>query len=116
MIRVYGKALVATWRPYEEGGASHMRSSQMQSEHVTVLDQVVIMQHKDGFWETYPLTNCSIIWQGKPSVTLLTDEDKETVLTISGAEHTLADAMAGHFALRGPTRAMSSSDADIEGR
>lgn len=117
MIRLSGKALVATWRPYEEGGSSHMRSSQMQSENVTVLDQMVIMQHRDGFWETYPLVNCAIIWEGKPTITLITERDEETMLPLQGREHTLADQLAerglGVGITRGPARGMGSSEGEI---
>ena len=114
MVRIYGKALVATWRPYEDGGKSTMRTAQIESEHVTVLNDTVVLQLKDGLWATYPLLNCSIIWETKPSVTLVTDEDKETTLPISGEEHTLADSM--HYIKRGPTKAMTSSDEEIRGR
>ena len=101
MVRMVGKALVATWRPYESGGGSHMRSSQMESESVTVFDQVVLAQHPDGFWETFPLANCSIIWSGKPTVTVIED-GKETELTVTGRDNTLADQMtqSGHKQLR----------------
>jgi hypothetical protein len=118
MIRMYGKALVATWRPYEDGGGAHMRTSHRESENVTVLDQTVIMQDRDGFWETFPLANCSIIWQGKPVVTLITLDDKETALPIEGKDHTLADELAAHSLglSRGPMRAMETSDKKIEGR
>src|SRR5580704_11363347 len=93
MVRMVGKALVASWRPYESGGGSQMRSSQMESDSVTVLDQVVLAQHPDGFWETFPLANCSIIWTGKPTITLIED-GRETELPITGRENTLADQMA----------------------
>ena len=116
MIRIYGKATVSTWRPFEHGGGSQMRSAQRDSDDVTVLDQIVILQHHDGFWETYPLANCSIIWRGKPIVALLTEEDKETVLPISGRDHTLADEMAtGLRSVRGPSLPMGSSDSAIDG-
>ncbi len=116
MIRLYGKATVSTWRPIAAGGGSEMRSSQRESDDVTVLDQMVILQHHDGFWETYPLINCSIIWQGKPTVTLLTEEDNETILPISGRDHTMADDLArNRFGHRGPTRPMETSDAAIDG-
>lgn len=93
MIRMVGKALVASWRPYESGGGSHMRASQMESDSVTVLDQVVLAQHPDGFWETIPLANCSIIWSGKPTITVI-ENGKETELTVIGKENTLADGLA----------------------
>lgn len=93
MVRVFGKALVASWRPYESGGSSQMRSSQMQCDSVTVLDQVVLAQHPDGFWETLPLSNCSIIWQGKPAVTVLLEDGTERMLPITGRDHTLADEL-----------------------
>ena len=93
-----------------------MRSSQKQCEHVTVLNDIVIMQHHDGFWETCPIANCAITWQGKPSVTLLTDDDRETPLPIAGNEHTLADELATHgITIRRGAHAMSSSDTAIEG-
>jgi hypothetical protein len=88
-----GKALVASWRPYESGGGSHMRASQMESESVTVLDQVVLAQHPDGFWETFPLANCSIIWTGKPTVTVVQD-GQEVLLSIDGKDNTIADELA----------------------
>ena len=116
MIRLYGKATVSTWRPITSGMGSEMRTSQRESDDVTVLDQMVILQHHDGFWETYPLINCSIIWQGKPTVTLLTEEDKETLLPLSGRDHTMADELALHrIGLRAPTRPMETSDTAIEG-
>lgn len=116
MIRIYGKATVSTWRPLSSAEGSQMRSAQRESDDVTVLDQMVILQHHDGFWETYPLCNCSIIWQGKPTVTLVTEEDRETLLPLSGRDHTLADVLAEHsFIRRGPTRPMESSDTSIEG-
>lgn len=97
MIRMVGKALVASWRPYESGGGSQMRASQMESDSVTVLDQVVLAQHPDGFWETFPLANCSIIWTGKPTVTVIED-GKEVLLNVDGKDNTIADelANAGH--------------------
>jgi len=116
MVRLYGKATVSTWHPLSSGGTSEMRTAQRESDDVTVLDQMVILQHHDGFWETYPLSNCSIIWQGKPSVALLTEEDRETLLPISGRDHTLADELAAHsFIHRGHTQAMASSDSAIDG-
>jgi hypothetical protein len=115
MIRMQGKALVATWRPFEEGGTSHMRASQIPSDNVTILDQIVIAQHKDGFWGTYPLANCSVIWQGKPVVTLVTEDDQETTLDIVGSENTLADELKSHVTIRAKTTAMSTSDSAMEG-
>jgi len=115
MIRMQGKALVATWRPFEEGGQSHMRASQIPSDNVTILDQILIAQHKDGFWGTYPLANCSVIWQGKPVVTLVTEEDHETTLNIVGSENTLADELKSQVNIRGKTSAMSTSDTGMEG-
>ena len=115
MIRMQGKALVATWRPFEEGGQSHMRASQIQSDNVTILDQILIAQHKDGFWGTYPLSNCSVIWQGKPVVTLITDDCKEAALNIVGTENTLADELKTQVTVRGKTTAMSSSETGMEG-
>jgi len=101
MVRMTGKALVATWRPYESGGGSHLRSSQMESESVSIFDQVVLAQHPDGFWETFPLANCSIIWTGKPTVTFV-ENGAETLMSIDGRNNTLADelASAGHKQLR----------------
>jgi len=101
MVRMFGKALVATWRPYESGGGSHMRSSQMECDSVTVIDQVVLAQHPDGFWETFPLSNCSIIWSGKPTVTVI-DGGKEIDLAIAGRDNTLADQLthSAHKQLR----------------
>lgn len=93
MIKIFGKALVASWRPYESGGSSTMRASQMQCDSVTVFDQVVLAQHPDGFWETFPLGNCSIIWQGKPEVTLVALDGSSSPLTISGNEKTFADTL-----------------------
>ena len=115
MIRMQGKALVATWRPFEEGGQSHMRASQIPSDNVTILDQILIAQHKDGFWGTYPLANCSVIWQGKPVVTLVTDDDRETNLNIVGTDNTLADELKSHVNIRAKTTAMSTSDSGMEG-
>lgn len=116
MIRVHGQGLVSTWRPFESGGGATMRCSERESESITVLGDLVIVQHRDGFWETYPLVNCSIIWTGKPTVTLLTDEDQETLLPIVGKDHTLADELAEHgFLGRGPTKPMETSTGDIEG-
>lgn len=116
MVRLYGKATVSTWHPLSSGGTSEMRTAQRESDDVTVLDQMVILQHRDGFWETYPLANCSIIWEGKPSVSLLTEEDRETLLPISGRDHTLADELAQHsFIRRGHTHAMESSHESIDG-
>ena len=115
MIRMQGKALVATWRPFEEGGQSHMRASQIPSDNVTILDQILIAQHKDGFWGTYPLANCSVIWQGKPVVTLVTDDDKETALNIVGNDNTLADELKSQVTIRAKTTAMSTSDSGMEG-
>jgi hypothetical protein len=100
MIRIYGKATVSTWRPMENGGVSQMRTAQRESDDVTVLNNLVILQHHDGFWETFPLANCSIIWQGKPEVTLLTEEDRETLLPISGRDHTMADELVAHGLIR----------------
>ena len=94
MVRIFGKALVASWRPYESGGSSQLRSSQMECESVTVLDQVVIAQHPDGFWETFPLGNCSIIWQGKPEISFIADNGTESPLAIHGKDKTIADALA----------------------
>jgi hypothetical protein len=93
MVRIFGKALVASWRPYESGGSSQMRSSQMECDSVTVLDQVVLAQHPDGFWETMPLGNCSVIWQGKPSVSVIGADGAETPLAVQGKEKTLADEL-----------------------
>lgn len=121
MIRLYGQATVTTWRPmegggYSQGGHTEMRAAQRESEDVTVLDQMVILQHHDGFWETYPLINCSIIWKGKPTVTLLTEEDKETLLPLSGRDHTMADElMETRFGHRGKATPMGASDSAIDG-
>lgn len=116
MIRIYGKGLVSTWRPFESGGGATMRTSDRESENVTVLDQIVIVQHMDGFWETYPLANCAIIWHGKPTVMLLTDQDQETLLPISGKDHTLADELATHTSIRhGTSLPMGSSNEAIQG-
>lgn len=110
MVRIHGKAMVATWRPYEEGGRSHLRASQMESDDVTVLGDLVIAQHKDGFWATYPLVNCSIIWNGRPEVTLIADVTCDTPLVLQGRLNTLADELASHPSKvsYGP-RSMSSS-------
>ncbi len=94
MIRVYGKATVTTWRPYEQANAPQMRAFQRESEDVTVLDQIVMLQHQDGYWETYPLSNCQIVWRGKPTITLLTEENKETVLPLVGRERPTVEARA----------------------
>src|SRR5580704_1687084 len=115
MIRMQGKALVATWRPFEEGGTSHMRASQIASDNVTILDQLVIAQHKDGYWGTYPLANCSVVWDGKPVITHIGDDDHETKIALTGAEHTLADAMHGRAGFTTRTKAMASSEGAIEG-
>jgi hypothetical protein len=93
MVRIFGKALLASWRPYESGGNSQIRSSQMQCESVTVIDQTVLAQHPDGFWESLPLSNCSIIWQGKPIVTVLLEDGTERPISITGKDHTLADEL-----------------------
>jgi len=92
-----------------------MRASQIPSDNVTILDQILIAQHKDGFWGTYPLANCSVIWQGKPVVTLVTEEDHETTLNIVGSENTLADELKSQVNIRGKTSAMSTSDTGMEG-
>jgi hypothetical protein len=94
---MFGKAMVASWRPYETGGGggAQMRSSQIECDSVTVLDQIVLAQHPDGFWETFPLSNCAIIWSGKPAVSIIVD-GKDTALAIEGKEHTLADELAQH--------------------
>ena len=116
MVRMVGKALVATWRPYESGGGSQMRSSQMESDSVTVLDQVVLAQHPDGFWETFPLSNCSIIWSGKPTVTVIED-GKEIDLAIAGKENTLADQLnqSNHKQLRFSNLQPMTATADVDG-
>lgn len=94
MIKIFGKAMLATWRPYESGGSSHLRSSQMESESVTVIDQTVIAQHPDGFWETFPLANCSINWRHKPVFTIINTDGTEVPLIVAGKDHTLADQIA----------------------
>ena len=78
-----------------------MRSSQMESDSVTILDQLVLAQHPDGFWETFPLANCSIIWTGKPTITLI-EGGREIEMAVTGKENTLADNLAhsGHKQLR----------------
>jgi hypothetical protein len=91
MVRMFGKALVASWRPSDSGG--QMRSSQIECDSVTVIDQVVLLQHPDGFWETFSLSNCALIWSGKPVVSII-DAGKETPVLIEGKDHTLADELA----------------------
>ena len=103
MVRMIGKALVASWRPYESGGGSQMRSSQMESDSVTVLDQVVLAQHPDGFWETFPLANCSIIWTGKPTISLI-ENGTEIVISVDGNTNTLADQLAASTTHHKPLR------------
>ncbi|MGO8671163.1 MAG: hypothetical protein ACLQVD_07365 [Capsulimonadaceae bacterium] len=104
MVRISGKALVASWRPYESGGSSQLRSSQMQCDSVTVIDQVVIAQHPDGFWETVPLANCCIIWQGKPTISVVSENGEEFPLTVVGKEHTLADELVAAQSANRSTR------------
>ncbi len=116
MIRLYGKATVSTWRPVETSNGSQMRTAQRESDDVTVLNEIVILQHHDGFWETFPLANCSIIWRGKPQVTLLTEEDRETALPLSGRDHTMADHLAeSGMNKRQNAVPMGTSDSPIEG-
>lgn len=115
MIRIHGKALVATWRPFEEGGQSHMRASQIPSDNVSIVDNIVIAQHKDGFWGTYPLVNCSVIWDGKPIVIHVGDDDHETILNIAGLDHTFADELTGKASFISKTKAMATSEGAMEG-
>jgi len=95
MIKMFGRGHVSAWRPYEEGtGGAHMRASKVESDNIHVMDQTVLMQHKDGFWEVYSLSNCSVIWLDKPNVYMVdVASGREVELPISGSAHTIADEM-----------------------
>jgi hypothetical protein len=95
MIKLRGKGIIASWRPYEEGrGGAAIRASEKECLSITVFDQTVLAQLKDGFWETMSFTNCTITWLQKPECIMVSPETgKETPVEVMGRTDTIADGM-----------------------
>ena len=94
MIKMRGKGIIASWRPYEEGrGGASIRASEKECVSINVFDQTVLSQHKDGFWETMSFTNCTITWLQKPEIIFVTDTGQEIPIEVVGRTGTIADGM-----------------------
>jgi hypothetical protein len=94
MVKLRGKGIIASWRPYEEGrGGASIRASEKECLIVTVFDQTVLAQHKDGFWETMSFTNCTITWLTKPEIFFITPDGTEVPIEVIGKTNTIADGM-----------------------
>ncbi len=95
MVKMRGTGIIASWRPYEEGrGGAAMRASEKECECITVFGDIVMAQHKDGFWETIALTNCTVTWMQKPEITMVDmATGAETPVEIVGKTGTYADGM-----------------------
>jgi hypothetical protein len=99
MIKLRGTGIIASWRPYEEGrGGAAVRASEKECHCITVFDQTVFSQHKDGFWETMSFANCTITWMQKPDVFFVTPDGKEIPVEVVGKKDTIADGM--HYGRR----------------
>jgi hypothetical protein len=100
MIKLRGTGIIASWRPYEEGrGGAAIRASEKECMSISVFDQTVLAQHKDGFWETMSFANCTITWMQKPDVILVCPESgKEIPIDVKGETDTIADGM--HYGRR----------------
>ncbi len=94
MVKLRGKGIIASWRPYEEGrGGAAIRASEKECISITVFDQTVLAQHKDGFWETMSFTNCTITWLAKPEIFFVNATGEEVAIQVQGKTDTIADGM-----------------------
>jgi hypothetical protein len=111
MIKLRGKGIIASWRPYEEGrGGAAIRASEKECLSITVFDQTVLAQHKDGFWETMSFTNCTITWMKKPEIIhVCPDTGQEIAIEVEGRTGTIADGMLGRIHDENSFKAMGQS-------
>jgi len=94
MVKLRGRGIIASWRPYEEGrGGAAIRASEKECLSITVFDQTVLAQHKDGFWETMSFTNCTITWLVKPDIFVVSSTGEEFAVEVIGKTDTIADGM-----------------------
>jgi hypothetical protein len=94
MVKLRGRGIIASWRPYEEGrGGAAIRASEKECVSITVFDQTVLAQHKDGFWETMSFTNCTITWLVKPDIFVVNSSGEEVPVEVIGKTDTIADGM-----------------------
>jgi len=115
MIKMYGSGLVASWRPHEEGGGrgATLRASEKACDSILVFDDVVLMQHHDGFWETGSLSTCAIIWTHKPEVFLIDPTTgREIPMEVKGETNTIADGLK--VVLRRPANFFAPMESSTE--
>ena len=95
MVKMRGYGIIASWRPYEEGrGGAAMRASEKECESITIFGDIVLARHKDGFWETISLDNCTVTWMNKPEIVMVDmATGQETPVEVAGKTNTIADGM-----------------------